>query len=343
LKAVYFQSPGRLSVDEVSDPTPGPGEVVVAVDAALTCGTDLKAYLRGHRLFKPPMPFGHELVGHVSALGPGVRKVDVGDRVGTANSAPCGACYYCRRGQTSLCDELDGRLMWGAYADFVRVPAHIVEQNLYPIAETLPDVDAAALEPLACVVHGVDAAAVEPGDTVVILGATGAIGLMFVQVLRQAGAATVIAVGRSSERLALARELGTDFAVPPDDALERTVRGATGGRGADVVVDATGLPDVWEVAPSLARRGGRVVMFGGCPGGSRFSLDTGRLHYEELTVRGVFHHTPATVERALALLIAGRVRIAPLIGAEGTLDDVESLLQRMARREIVKAVVRPAR
>lgn len=341
MRAVVYHGPGRLSVETLPDPRPGPGELVVRVSVALTCGTDLKAFLRGHRLFRPPMPFGHEMTGVVEEVGDGVTRFKVGDRVVSVNSAPCRVCFFCKRGQTSLCEQLDAHLNWGAYAELVRVPAPIVAQNTHPVPPHLSDVAAAALEPLACVVAGVDAASPAAGESVVVLGATGAIGLMMIQVLRHAGASPLIAVGRSPDRLRLALELGADLALPSDATLVETVRAATDGRGADAVIEATGQTSIWELAPDLCRRGGRVIMFGGCPGGSRFSLDTGRVHYDALTIRGVFHHTPATVERALELLSAGRVRVEPFVDADGRLEDVEPLLRRMAEREIVKAAIRP--
>jgi L-iditol 2-dehydrogenase len=323
MRAVRFYGPGDLRLEEVPDPVAGPGELVLRVEYALTDGTDLKAFQRGHRLFKPPMPFGHELVGTVVQVGAGVERFSVGDRVVPANSAPCNACPYCHRGQTSLCDNLDHHLNWGAYAELIRIPAPIVAQNTLRVPEALSSETAAATEPLACVVHGVDAAGVRPGDTVIVLGATGAIGLMFVQVLRAIGAGKVVAVGRSPERLALARQLGATIEVEP----------------ADVVIECTGLPEIWEKAPSYLRKGGTAVMFGGTPGGTRFSLDCGRVHYEALTIKGVFHHTPDTFRRALGLIASGKVRIEPLLGARGALEDVGELLARMGRREIVKAVI----
>jgi L-iditol 2-dehydrogenase len=320
MRAIRFYGPGDLRLEEVADPVVGPGELVLRVECALTDGTDLKAYLRGHRLFKPPMPFGHELVGTVVQANGRFR---LGDRVVPANSAPCNACRYCQRGETSLCDNLDDYLNWGAYAELIRIPAPIVEQNTLLVPDGLGSEVAAATEPLACVVHGVDASGVRPGDTVVVLGATGAIGLMFVQVLRAMGAGKVVAVGRSKERLELARRFGATTELEP----------------ADVVIECTGLPEIWEQAPGYLRKGGTAVMFGGTPGGRQFSLDCGRVHYEALTIKGVFHHTPATFRRALGLIAEGHVRIEPLLGARGGLEDVEALLARMGRREIVKAVI----
>ena len=182
-QAIFFLGPSQLELREVPIPDPGPGEVIVKVAAALTCGTDLKGYLRGHRLFVPPMPFGHEFAGLISAVGAGVAGWRAGDAVTAANSAPCNACFYCRRGRQQLCEQLDSRFNWGAFAEYIRVPAHIVAQNMHRVPAALPFAQAALIEPLACALHGVRDAAIQLGDTVAIIGA-GAQGLMQVQLAR---------------------------------------------------------------------------------------------------------------------------------------------------------------
>ncbi|MBM4417557.1 MAG: zinc-binding dehydrogenase [Chloroflexi bacterium] len=341
MRALFFVAPGQLSVMDVPDPEPGPGDLIVAVDVALTCGTDLKAYLRGHRLFKPPMPFGHEFAGTVVRVGSGVDRFRVGDRVAAANSAPCGSCSACKQGETGLCDDLDKHLNWGAFAERARIPAPIVRTNTFHIPDHLAASTAAALEPLATVVHGVESARLRLAGTVAILGATGAIGQLFVQVLRLAGASRIIAVGRSTRRLAQTTVLGADVALGVPDATPERLRAETAGVGPDLVVDATGLPEMWELGAALARRGGTMLLFGGCASGTTVTFDTGRLHYDALTVRGVFHHTPRSVEAAFRLLAAGRVQVEPILEDRSDLEGVERLLERMARREIVKAAVYP--
>jgi len=180
MKAFLFYAPGDIRFEEIARPAAGAGEVVVEIKAALTCGTDLKTYKRGHPLLIKEIPsvFGHELAGVIAEIGPGVQGFAVGQRVVAANSAPCGRCFYCRRERTSLCEHLE--FLNGAYAEFITIPARIVEKNLLPIPDGVTFRQAALTEPLACAVHGIERSKVKLGDTVCIIG-QGPIGLMFTQ------------------------------------------------------------------------------------------------------------------------------------------------------------------
>ncbi len=340
--AQVYYGPGDLRLESVPLPLPGPGEILVQVGAALTCGTDLKAYRRGHRLFKPGTPFGHEFAGTIVAVGEGVEGFRVGDRVVAANSAPCGTCYYCRQGQTNLCERLEENLLWGAYAEYVRVPAPIVRQNTLPIPEEMADEVAALVEPLACVVLGMEAAAIQPGESVVIVGGTGPIGLMWVRLARAAGADPVVAVARRAKRLPAALEMGATHAYSAvvDDVLG-AVRELTEGRGADVVIEAAGAVEAWELALELVRKGGRVIFFGGPPSGTSVPVNTGQLHYGELSLKGVFHHRPHTVRRALDLLRKGEIPAERLLSGEISLAAVPRGLELMAAGLALKWVIRP--
>jgi L-iditol 2-dehydrogenase len=341
MRAAFFLGPGQLELRDVPIPDPGPGEVIVKVAAALTCGTDVKAYLRGHRLFTPPMPFGHEFAGSISAVGAGVAGWHAGDAVTAANSAPCNACFYCRRGRQQLCEDLDHRFNWGAFAEYIRVPSHIVTQNMRRVPAHLPFAQAALIEPLACALHGVRDAAIQLGDTVAIIGA-GAQGLMQVQLARAHGAGQVIVVGRAHGRLAHARRLGAHIAISSldDDPITR-VRELTGGRGADIVLESAGSAATWQMALALARPAATAVMFSGLPGGTEVPFDATRLHYGEIAIKGCFHHTPHLVEQALDLLATGVVDGNALIDGEIGLAQVEDGLGRMARSEAIKLAVIP--
>ena len=276
MRALLFHGPGDLRVEEVPRPEPGPGDVLVQVEVALTDGTDAKAFRRGHPLLleQTPSPFGHEFCG-----------VDVatGRRIVAANSAPCGECAPCRRGEETLCDNLRPFLN-GAYAEYLLVPERIAARNLLPVPPGLAPEVAAMTEPLACCLRGVERAELEPGQTVAVLG-PGPIGLMLCAAAKDAGV-HVVAVGGRAERRELAREFGAE----PGD-----------GRGADVVIEAVGTAEAWRDALELVRPGGPVVFYGG----REVAVDTFRLHYEELTLRGAFHHTPRHVRAALAFLASG--------------------------------------
>jgi L-iditol 2-dehydrogenase len=314
VKALIFYGPGDLRLETVPDPVPGPGDVLVQVEVALTDGTDAKALRRGHPLLlgPPPSPFGHEFCG-----------IDVtsGRRVVAANSAPCGACAACGSGQETLCENLLP-LLNGAYAELILVPERIARRNLLPVPPTLAPEVAALVEPLACCLHGVDRADIEQGDSVAILGA-GPIGLMLAACVADAGGRPFVVGGRAERR-----ELPPLFGAKP----------AVGD--ADVVIEAAGTERAWRDAVDLARRGGTVVFFGGLPEEAEIAVDAYRLHYEELTLRGAFHHTPATVRAALAFLASGAYPWERLITHRVGLDGVAALLADPSR-DYLKAAVFP--
>src|SRR5947209_5358718 len=275
--AAMFYAPLDVRMERRPIPQPEVGEVLLKVVAATTCGTDVKTYLRGHPLLfrKTPAGFGHEVAGFVAAIGPGVTQCAEGDAIVIANSAPCLQCFYCRRGRFSLCENL--LLLNGAYAEYLLVPERIVRQNLYQLAAGTSFVAAALTEPLACALHGIDASAIAQGDTVAILG-SGPLGLLLAAAAKLQGAYVII-TGHGEQRLALARHFGADVvidvsAMAPQEQCE-AVRKETGdSRGADVVIEAVGTPETWELATSMARPGGLVNFFGGCAAGTQVSLET---------------------------------------------------------------------
>ncbi|MCL4248595.1 MAG: zinc-binding dehydrogenase [Anaerolineae bacterium] len=341
MRGVFFLEPGKLELREVTIPEPGPGEVVIKIEAATTCGTDLKGYKRGHRLFRPPMPFGHEYAGVVTAVGAGVKQFREGDAVCGANSAPCNTCFFCRRGQQSLCIGIEDSFNFGSYADYFRIPAHIVAQNLHHKPENVSFAHAGFVEPLACAVNGVINADIQFGDTVAIIG-PGAQGLMQMQVARSVGAARVIMIGRARGRLEVARALGADaiFSSQDGDPVE-FVKSLTDGRGADVVIESAGASETWSQALLMVRKGGTIVQYSGLPGGTQVSFDATHLHYGGVTMKGVFHLIPRTVEMAVQALASGAVDVAPLLEGSIPLEQVEDGLLRMARSEVIKLAVEP--
>ena len=342
MRAQVFHGPGDLRYEEWPTPTPGPGEVVVAIEAALTGGTDVKTLRRGHPVMIPRTPtvFGHELAGVVAAVGRGVDAVRAGDRVVAANSAPCGACPSCAAGRPNLCEDL--MFVNGAYGEAIVLPARLVERNLVPIGR-LPARRAAFAEPLACALHGVDRARVEAGMRVVVFG-HGPLGGLLAMVAAQRGARPLL-VGKAGWRLDAIRRAGLaeclDATATPDVAA--AVRAATAGRGADVAVDATGRPEVWELAIDATARGGTVLLFGGCAPGTRIGVDTRRAHYEELTLVGAFHHTPALIRRAVEVLGSGQVVPDALVTHDMGLEAVPEALALMAAGRALKVAIDPRR
>lgn len=334
--------PGVLELRELPRPRAEPDGVVVRVRAALTCGTDLKAYLRGHPKFPMPTPFGHEFAGELAEVGAEVRGLREGDAIMAAPTAPCGNCYYCQREQENLCEQVMDTMVHGAYAEYVKLPGAVVRTNLYAKPRALSFAEAALLEPLACVLHGLAQVRLRPDDTVVLIGA-GAIALLHLLVLRARGVRRVAVVARSAARATHARTLGAEAVWPVGaEAAHAPVLELTRGRGADVVIECTGQEAVWECAPALARRGGQVVLFGGCPTGSVVRLDTHRLHYDQVSLTSPFHFTPRDVRAAYELLSSGQFGGAALITAEYPLERLTEALDRQRRGEGAKFAIVPA-
>ena len=309
MRAALLYAPGDLRVEEVPRPEPGPGDVLVQVELALTDGTDLKTYRRGHPLLltESPARFGHEFCGLVD-----------GRRVVAANSAPCGECDGCARGEQ--CRDLV--FLSGAYAEWLVVPERIAAVNLHDVPRGVAPEVAAMVEPLACCLRGIERAGITAGDTVAILGA-GPIGLMLAACVADAGGWPVVVGGRE-ERRALVEEFGAEVGD---------------GRGADVVIEAVGTEQAWSDAVALVRPGGTVVMFGGLPRDAWPPVDAYRVHYEELTVRGSFHHTPQTVRAALVFLASDAYPWTRLVTHRVSLDELPTLFEAPPAGLLKAAVV----
>lgn len=342
MRAHILLQPGEIRLDEVARPRSDPDSVVVKIRAALTCGTDLKAFLRGHPKFPMPTLFGHEFSGELAEVGNRVHGFREGDEVMAAPTAPCGVCYHCEREQENLCAQVMDTMVLGAYAEYIKLPAHIVRTNLYRKPRALPYTEAALLEPLACVLHGLSQVTIREDDTVVLIGA-GAIALLHLLVLRSRGVGRVVVVARGARRVQEARRLGASDVINGDaaDAVE-PIRALTGGRGADLVIECTGQVSVWEAAPALARRGGQVVLFGGCPTGTHARFDTARLHYDQVSVVSPFHFTPRDVRRSYDLLSGGDLGGRALIAGEYPLEGLAEALSRHQRGDGAKFAIIPA-
>jgi L-iditol 2-dehydrogenase len=330
-----------LRLEQVADPTPDIGEVVIEVGAATTCGTDLKVWRRGGhaKMLKVPTLFGHEAAGRIVALGTEVSGWRIGDRVVANNSAPCMSCFFCQRQEYSLCPNLT----WnnGTFAQYLKIPAQIVQHNLLLIPDNLPDSLAAMTEPLACVLHGIARSNVQPNSRVVVLG-DGAIGLMFVAALATQSE-QIFLFGGNEQRLQIGEKLGAvrTFNYHQISDLPALVRDLTDGWGADVVIEATGVPTAWESAIALGRPGATINLFGGCPKNTTISVNTEQLHYNELTLKGVFHNTPTYVREALSLLASRTIPFELLLSDRRPLQDLEKVFQDMKNRVAIKVAIQP--
>jgi L-iditol 2-dehydrogenase len=322
-----------VKIEKVPIPPVEDGEVLVKVQVALTCGTDLKVYQRGYhaRMIVPPALFGHELAGVIEQVGSDVRGFKKGMRVVALNSAPCQMCFFCSRHQENLCEDL--LFNNGAYAEYIRIPRRIVELNMLAIPPHVSFEEAAMVEPLACVLRGLHETGVEIGDTVAVIGA-GPIGLMFVHVAQAMGC-NVISVVKRESQVEAARKMGAHDVVhlaSVKDPVEAVRALSPAGRGADVVIEAVGRPDTWVWATEMVRKGGTVNFFGGCAKGAKVDLDTNRLHYSEVTLKATFHHTPDAVRKAFALIAEKKIRPTDYITGEAPLSRLQQVLQHMKDR-----------
>lgn len=340
MKAAVLYGKEDVRVEDIQPQPLKPGEVRIQIEAALTCGTDLKVFRRGYhaKMIVPPAVFGHELSGVISEVHGPLSAVQVGDRVVVANSAPCGECFHCHNQQENICDDL--LFLNGAYAESIVVPARIVQKNLLRLKGKTEFKDAALTEPLACVAQGIEDVKLRAGQHMLVLGA-GPIGLMFVALAKRFGC-TVTVAGRRAVRLDAAKKLGADHVIDIGDGnnLVTKVREASKERF-DVVIEAVGNPTVWEASVHLVRKGGTVNFFGGCPSGTTVTLDTTLIHYSNLTLLASFHHTPRTIRRALEFIEAGVIQAADFVDGECALSDLPQLLKSMTLgNRVVKTLVR---
>lgn len=369
MRQAYVERIGSLTFRELPVPRPGPGELLVRIHTTLTCGTDLKTFRRGHAVLAVPGPLGHEAAGVVEAVGDGVTDFSPGDAVMWAPTAPCRQCGACARGLYNHCETLFRRIAMGAYADYILLPKHVVAQHVFHKPEHLPFEEAALMEPLACILRGwrrlgafpdghggskragdearsdapmnVDPAARRGGiDSVLIIG-VGAIGLLHVAVARALGCPQITAVGGRESGLALARRLGAHHAVQGHvPAVADRLRSA-GLAEADVVIECTGNPQVWAAAPALTRVGGKAMLFGGLTGGAEVAFSARRIHYDEVTLMGSFHYTPADVVEARRLLAEGEMKLGGLITGVRPLSELLEAFEDLERGEGVKFALRP--
>lgn len=347
--AAVLHGPEDVRLEEVPIPPIGPKDLLAKVEAASIDFTDRKVYLRGsHPMIEIPGLFGHEWAGVVVARG---EQADIrwqpGIRVVAANSAPCtdpepsARCRACRRARQGMCE----RLLYnnGAFAPYIRIPGKIAEVNLYELPAQVPFEEAALTEPLACVMHAVRRVQISDGDHVVIVGA-GPIGLMFIAVLRYRYGQSIrlLSVDHHEDRLALAKSFGADAALNTAGGPENaSVRAALGADKADVVIEAVGSAQAHQDAFDLVGRGGTLVPFGGVAKGAVLSLDLHRLHYEEIRIIPIYHHTPSDVADAVHAIVRREVPVARLITARLPLMELPRALEMVQERTTLRTILFP--
>ena len=339
MKAAVLYGKEDVRIEDVKSCPLKPGEVRIAIEAALTCGTDLKVFKRGYhaKMIVPPAVFGHELAGTVAEVTSDVSEWKIGERVVVANSAPCGDCFFCKNNQENLCDDL--LFLNGAYAESIVIPSRLVKKNMLRLKLSTSFRDAALTEPLACVVQGIEDTKLRAGQTVLIIG-SGPIGLMFVALAKELGCEVTVA-GRGETRLQTAKKLGAKHVIDvANQDLVAAVNAATKTKF-DAVIEAVGKPEVWEASVQFVRKGGTVNFFGGCPSGTKVSLDTALVHYSNLALLASFHHTPRTIRRALEFIESGVIRADDFVNGDCPLTGLPELLRSMAAgNRAVKTLIR---
>jgi L-iditol 2-dehydrogenase len=379
VKAAILHGREKIQIEDVAPPALKPGEVRIRIEAALTCGTDLKVFKRGYhaKMIVPPAVFGHELAGVISEVADGragsplaihrsslpAARPDAKDGAHGLSRRSLAKAEVTRPTEWKIGDRVvvansapcggcfhcrasqenlceDLLFLNGAYAESIAVPARLVQKNLLRLKPETHFRDAALVEPLACVVQGVEDTQLRAGQNVLIIGA-GPIGLMFVVLAKNLGCHVTVA-GRRAPRLEAAQRLGANQVVDIGDGsgLVTKVREATKTHF-DAVIEAVGQPVVWEAAAHLVRKGGAVNFFGGCPSGTTITLDTTLIHYSNLTLLASFHHTPRTIRRALEFIEAGVVRAADFVDGECPLTQLPELFKSMAAgNRAIKTLIR---
>ncbi len=346
--AAVYHGPEDLRVEERPTPSAGPGEMVLRVDYASICATDLRILRGAHRKYGPGtvrVP-GHEVVGTIAELGSGVAPgYSIGQRIFLAPNAGCGRCRHCARGRNNLCANFDaiGITVDGAFAEFMLVPYSFLEQgNAIPFGEGLDEAAVALAEPFACVLHGQEELGIGAGDVVLVLGA-GPIGVMHVLAARAAGAKKILVSEQSPGRLRMAAAAGADRVVNfREESLPDAVARETGGRGADAILVAAGVREAIEQAPSLAAIRGRINLFAGLPSGeSGVLLDANLIHYRELIVTGTTGCSTEDCRRAIELIGAGKVDLGPLVSARYGLHRAVEAFAAARSGDVLKVVLQP--
>jgi L-iditol 2-dehydrogenase len=336
MKVALFEKPHSLTVRSKPMRTLLPNEVLVKVQACGVCGTDVHI-VEGTSRSTPPVVLGHEFFGVVEDVGSAVHGVTTGQRATVDPNISCGVCHFCRRGLVHLCANLQalGVDLDGGMAEYCFVPA----QQIYLLPDGMQSEAAAFVEPVSCAVHGIDKANICAGDTVVIIGG-GTIGLIMLQLARNAGASCTILVEPLEQKRRIAAELGADVLLDPTDKNVKIAVMDITNVGADVVIECVGNPQTAQLALEAARRGGTVEFFGVCPIGEKILIEPNQIYFKELTIVGSYVN-PNTFSRSIALLSAGKVRIDKFHIDKFPLDGVHDALAFQREGKTIKSIIEP--
>lgn len=318
MKASVLEAVNKLVNKDIPIPKPKDNEVLIKVKVCGICGTDMKLY-NGQYTAKIPVVLGHEYSGEIVEIGKGVENFKVGDKVVSDPNESCGKCYWCRSAQPCFCNELAayGVLRNGGFAKYCTAG----EKGVYHMPDELDFEAASFTEPVSCAVHCIDRADIKAGETVLIIGG-GTTGQIILQLARNSGASKLIMVTRSEWKLELAKKFSATDVInaKKEDILKKTLD-LTDGLGVDVVIEAVGTPQTIEQAMTLAKKSGRIVIFGFAPEGEKASFIPFDILSKELTIMGSWVN-PYTYSRALDILASGKIDVKRLISTRIKLDNI---------------------
>lgn len=340
MRALVLNAPTEMELREVEIPTLESGDLLIEVKAATTCGTDLKAFRRGHPQIPMPGLLGHEYSGVIAATGEGA-KFTVGQAVMGVHSAPCQQCFWCTRGQENMCETIMKTMVRGSFAQYLRIPARIANLNVFEKPAHLSFEIASLLEPFACVAQGIlelqkviSYGQTLPSDSKVLIIGPGAIGILFIAGLRLSGVNNVVLAGRNKARMAAGESLGATT-IPYAELTE------SNPSDFDIVIECTGQVEVWEKSVDFSRRGGVVMLFGGCAAGTRVSFDTRHLHYDQITLLSPFHFGTAAVRQAREWIIRPELDLSVVISGHRSLDQASETFEDLIASRGIKYVFQP--
>ncbi len=343
MKALVLEEYNRLTYKEMPDPQLGSDDVLIRVKAAGICGSDVHGMdgSTGRRI--PPLIMGHEASGVIAEVGSNVIQYQPGLRVTFDSTVYCGVCFYCRRGDINLCDQrrvlgvsCDDYRQHGTFAEYVAVPRHVI----YPLPDKITFEQSAMVEPCSVAFHAVAITPLSLNDTAVVVGA-GIIGLLVIQTLRTSGCGQIIAVDLEPARLALARQLGADQGLNPnDDDAVAEIKKMTGNRGADVAFDAVGLNASLKTALGSLRKGGVLTLIGNLKSEVELALQT--VVTGEITLRGSCA-SRGDYPACLDMIARGAIKVDPLISATAPLADGARWFQRLYKKApgLIKVILNP--
>jgi L-iditol 2-dehydrogenase len=342
MRVAMYYSNRDVRLEEMPVPQIGPGEILMRVEASGICGSDLLEWYRRHKV---PLVLGHEVAGVIVAVGKGVKHHKVGERICAAHHVPCNTCRYCLSGHHTVCDTLRRtNFDPGGFAEYVRLPPINVEQGIFPLPDRVSFEEATFVEPLACVLRGRRLARLQPRQCVLVIGC-GVAGLLHVQLARTSGAGYIVATDIVDYRLEAARRSGADIAVHAKEYTPASLRQATDGRLADLVVICSGATSAVAQALESVERGGTVLFFAATEPGVSVPISVNDLFWRnEITLTSSYGGSPADYAAALELIQAGKICVGEMITHRLGLAETGLGFQLVARaQDSLKVIIQPHR